>query len=502
MKIENISQITKYLFDNHSLKQTIFKNTFWLTIGTGASRVLNFVLMVFVIRILGATEYGKFSFALAFVSLFTVVADLGISTMLVREFAKEKEREKEFYSLISLKIILGLGMLILTIIGALFVTADTNIQKMIFILALYALTNSFIDTVYSFFQSRQKMEYQALAAVFGSLCLAVLGFFIVFYFPSARNLSLAFMSAGLITLFFLMIFFHQRVLPLRVAWQKNIWKKFLFLSWPLAFTSFFALLYTYIDSVMLGYFGQIRENGFYNAAYRIAWMAYIFTGLAVTSFYPVLSRAFEESKERLQQIWNAQMELMTAFALPMMIGGIILAPRIIEFLYGKEFLPSVLALQILIVMSGILLLYAAFYQVLIVANHQKKLILAALFGAVVNIALNIILIPKYSLYGAAIASCITQLLLFFLFFIFTLKFTSIRFPDLRFLNFLAIIMISGAAMSFVLVQPQIYYLNVFLSIIVGILTYVATFFVLKLAQNRIVLNLSNIESALRDGQRR
>ncbi|MDO8743404.1 MAG: flippase, partial [Candidatus Azambacteria bacterium] len=432
-----IPDINNLLFGNHSLKQTIFKNTFWLTIGTGASRILNFVLMIYVVRILGVAEYGKFSFALAFVSLFTVVADLGVSTILVREFAKNKEREKEFYSLISLKIILGLAMLGLVIAGSFLITPDSVIRKIIFILAFFSLINSFIDTSYAFFQARQKMEYQAVAAILGAVLLAILGFFVVFYFPNAENLSTAFLLANLITLLFLLIFFHLKIFPLKIRWEKTIWQKFLAISWPLAFTSFFGLLYTYIDSVMLGYFGQIRENGFYNAAYRIAWMSYIFTGLAVTSFYPILSRAFGESKEKLQRVWNYQMELMTAFAIPLMIGGIILAPRIIGFLYGAEFLPSVLALQILIVMSGILLLAAAFLQVLIVANHQKKLILATLFGAVVNIALNIILIPKYSFYGAAFASCVTQLLIFFLLFIFTLKFTSIRFPDLRFLIFLA-----------------------------------------------------------------
>ncbi|MDO8435866.1 MAG: polysaccharide biosynthesis C-terminal domain-containing protein, partial [bacterium] len=96
------------------------------------------------------------------------------------------------------------------------------------------------------------------------------------------------------------------------------------------------------------------------------------------------------------------------------------------------------------------------------------------------------LIPKYSFYGAAFASCVTQLLIFFLLFIFTLKFTSIRFPDLRFLIFLATIMISGAAMSFVISRPQVYYLNIFISIIIGILVYLATFLVLKLAQKRII----------------
>ena len=111
------------------------------------------------------------------------------------------------------------------------------------------------------------------------------------------------------------------------------------------------------------------------------------------------------------------MELMTVLSIPLVIGGVVLAPRIVDFMYGASFFPSILALQILMVMAGILLFYAGFYGILIVANHQKKLIWVTLFGAVANIILNLILIPKYSLYGAAVASVMTQLLIFFLLFI-------------------------------------------------------------------------------------
>lgn len=492
---DNLKLLRGLLLENGGLKQTVFKNTFWLTLGTGLSRVLNFVLMVYVARILGATEYGMFAFAMAFVSLFTVVADLGIATILVRKFSQNKENEKEFHALISLKMVLGILMIAFSIVGAFFITHDPNIQKIIFILAFATLANSLIDTMYAFFQARQKMEHQASAAILGALLLTAFGFLVVLNFPSAENLSYAFLAANTITIVFILMFFHFKVYPIKLSWQKNIWRKYLVVSWPLAFTSFFGLLYTYIDSVMLGAYGMITENGFYTAAYRIAWMAYIFTGLAVTSFYPILSQSLGESKERFQQIWDYQMELMAVLAVPMMIGGIILAPKIIDLFYGVEFLPSVLALQILIVMAGILLLYAAFNQVLIVANQQKKLIFATLFGAVANIVLNFILIPKYSLYGAAAASALTQLLLFFLLAVFAVKFTAVKFPNLGFLKFFAKVMVAGIVMSYVLSRPQIFNLNIFLAMALGIMAYGISILILqfgKSIKNQFALRLSII----------
>lgn len=468
MKKIDINKIQTILFDNKTIKQTIFKNTFWLMVGNGIAKCLAFVLLIYVARILGATEYGKFTFALAFVSLFAIFADLAISTILIREFAKEKEKEKEFYSLISLKILLSFGTLLLIIISSLFITADPLIRKTILILALFILVDGFISISYAFFQARQRMEYQAGLIIFGALVLTTCGFFVILNFPSAENLSFAYLSANIVTLIFILIFFHFKILPLKISWDKSIWRRFLSLSWPLAFAVFLATLYNHMDSVMLGYFGKITETGWYNAAHRIAWTSFVFIGLIVGSIFPMISRAFQESKEKFQKIWDYQMELMIVLSFPLMLGGIILAPRMIDFFYGQNFAPSILALQILIVMAGIIILYGPFSQTLVVANLQKKIFWAVLLGAIVNVILNLILIPKYSLYGAAVATVITHLLIFFLFVRLTLKFAPVKISYLRFLTVFIGVILSNVVMFFAISQLKI---HVLFLIIIGVIVY-------------------------------
>ena len=123
MEIKNFSDVRSFLFDNTSIRQTIFKNTFWLAVAGGISKLLKFVLFVYVARILGATEYGKFTFALAFIGLFIIFADLGLSQIITREFAREKEKEKEFSAIVSLKILLSLGTFVLVLLGSFLVVA-------------------------------------------------------------------------------------------------------------------------------------------------------------------------------------------------------------------------------------------------------------------------------------------------------------------------------------------------------------------------------------------
>jgi O-antigen/teichoic acid export membrane protein len=138
-------------------------------------------------------------------------------------------------------------------------------------------------------------------------------------------------------------------------------------------------------------------------------------------------------------------------------------------------------------MAGIIFLYYPFSQVLIASNQQKKVFWAVFYGVIINIVLNLILIPKFSLYGAAIATVVTNLLIFFLLVRFTLKFTSISPFNLRFLLTFIGVCFSGAVMYFVISHPVIFYLNVLLSVLIGVGTYFVFFFGYRKLVNQILL---------------
>jgi len=479
MRIRNFSDAKSIFFDNLTVKQTVFKNTLWLAVAAGVNRFLTFFLFIYVARILGPTEYGKFTFALAFIFLFSIFSDLGLSRIITRELSREKEKEKEFSVLLSLKLLLISGALIAVLIGSFIITSDLIIRKIIWILAGYVIIGSFAKIIYSFFQARQKMEYEALARIFQTIIYTGFGFFVIFNFPSAINLAYGCLIAVLIYLFFLLLFFHFKIYPLYFNWNKLIWKKYLSMSWPLVFAGLFATIYSQIDTVMMGHLGQITQTGWYNAAYRIVGVTLIPMGLISTSFFPVLSKSFKESKEELQALWNYQMTIMIFLAFPIIVGGVVLAPKIIDFIYDQSYFPSIFAFQILVVMAGTIFLYNAFQQGLVVANQQKKIFWVVLLGAIINIILNLILIPKFSLYGAAISTVITNLLILFLLIKFILKFTAINPFNLKILTEFIIAIICSMIMYFVISSSLIYSLNVILTILVGGGFYLICFLIIN-----------------------
>jgi len=308
MMADNFLKIKALFFNNLGLKQTILKNTFWLAVGKGVSTLLKIFLVIYIAKILGPTEFGKFTFALAFIGLFVIFSDLGISKILTREFARDKEKERDFPAIVSLKLILTIATLGLIFIGSFFVTLDPEIRKIIWILALYTLINRFLETVYSFFRARQKMEHQAWAEILQAALLTGFGFFVLFTLASVQYLSLSYLLAAFISLTIILVFFHFKVFPLRFSFNKSIWKVYLAMSWPMALVGVFGAIYVNIDSTMMGYFGQITQAGWYNAAHKITGVAVLPMILISQSFFPALSRLVTESKGKLQSAWNYYMK--------------------------------------------------------------------------------------------------------------------------------------------------------------------------------------------------
>lgn len=483
----DIKGFKNLFFQNLGIKQTIFKNTFWLAVAEGISRLFQFILIIYIVRILGATEFGKFTFALAFVSMFVVLSDFGLSDITIRELSRDKKSEKEYSGILFLKILLSIGALILILIGSFFITPDPVIQRVIWILAVFVLISNFFFIIYAFLRARQKMEYEAGLKILQALTIVGVGFFILFKFPSIESISWGYLVANFIVLIFALVFFHFRIQPLKLNLNKVIWQKFFKFSWPLGMAAIFGGIFVNIDSVIMGYFGQITQVGYYAVARQIVGFLIIPATLISVSFFPVLNKIFEESLEKLQRIWGFYMESMIVLSIPLVAGGLIFASRIINFIYGQNFNTSIMALQILIFIVGINFLCYPYVLMLIVSHRQKKNLQINLITVITNISLNFLLIPRYSLYGAAVACVITNIVFLILVVVFSKYFIPIPIFNLRLFKVLIIAILSSLIMITVLKQPLIYNLNLLLTIIIGILIYFTTLFLFykgKLARSK------------------
>jgi len=478
MKIKNLSGLKTFLFDNKTTRQTIFKNSVWLGLAEIINKVLIFVLFIYVARILGATEYGKFNFAIAVMYLFSILPGFVSPEIVTRELSQDKDKEKEYSDILSLKVLLGLGGTALLIISSFFLTSDPVVRKVIWILALYNLFGAPIDILHAFFRARQRMEYESAIKILDAVLSVAFVFFVIFKFPSIVNLSYAYLAESFVLLVVVVIFFHFKIHRLSFSWDRKIWEKIFSLSWPMALVVLITTAYNQTDSVIMGYLGQMTENGWYNAALRITKLTLVPVALLSHSFFPVLSKFYRE-KENLQKIWDFQTKIMIILALPLVAGGVLTAPKIINLFYGQVYAPAALAFQILIFMVGIAFLYDTCRQALIITHQQKKLFWAVLAGAVVNVILNLILIPRFSLYGAAWSSVIANLIILFLLVGFVIKFTTVRPLNSDILLSFLVSGVASGLMYLAISWTVFAQLNVIFLILIAIVVYFGSLFVLR-----------------------
>lgn len=475
----NFAKLGKFLFYNIGHKQTILKNIFWLAIGEGSLRLSAFLILIFAGRILGPTEFGKFAFALAVVSLFAVLSDFGLFDIVIRDFSRNQEEQKEFFAVLSLKTVLSVGTLLLICGASFFVASDSVVRTVIWLVGGYFIFNGFIAIFCAFFRARMLMEYEALVKTLQAIFVTAVGLYILFNFPSAINLSYGYLLSSFCIFLFVLFLISFRVQRLKVDLDINAWKKFFGRSWSLGFAMIFGVIYIYIDSVMLGFWGQITEVGWYNAAYRIIGIPLVAMTLISMGFYPALSKFIKESKENLSKFWDYQMEIMIVLAVPLAAGGIVTAPQIINFFYGASYSPSIGVFRLLILAAAVNFLFNPYNMALIIADQQKKHLWICFITALLNIVLNLVLIPKYSFYGAGLATLVSYIVLFILEVEFSRRFTPIAVFNLKLAKVLFMAILSSAAMIIIIRIPFIYYsfnfIGLFLS---GATVYFSVLFLL------------------------
>ena len=403
-----------FLFQNQNFHQVVLKNSFWLLTAELVSRGFKFILIMYTARILGAYQYGQFAFLLNLAALLIILAEFGLPLLVTREFSKERENKQTvFDALLGLK--LALSFLLLLIIGFLSLFLNQfELKITLLVLGFYLIIDNFSQMFVGYFRSQQKMQHEAMVRITGICLTVVFGFFVLYYRPSIQNLSFAYALGAFLALILAGLIYRFFYQSFRLKIDLTIWKEFIRLAWPLVLISAFLSLYQYSDSVMLGLFHLIKDNGFYNAAYKILDLAVLPIALITSVFFPIISslnpQKNEENKKQLNYVFSRYFAYSLGLMVFITLSVFFLAPLIIFVVYGVAYQPSLLALQILLLANIAIYLSWPFNNLLIAFNYQKQQMTISSIGALINIILNLILIPKFSLYGAALATAFTYFL--------------------------------------------------------------------------------------------
>ncbi len=459
-----------------STARTIAKNTAVLFAATIISYILAFFVNIYIARYLGAEGFGILSLAIALTGIFTIFTDLGLNTLTIREVTRDKVlTNKYLFNTSIIKIFLafltfGLIFTTVNIIGY-----PEEVSYVIYIITLSVIFTAFTNIFNSMFQAYEQMEYMSIGNILNSVILFTGVIIGTTYKLDISFFATIYLVASVFVLIYSFITYIWKFPKPKINLDLSFWKSTLKEALPFGATSIFGSIYYWIDSVMLSQMVGNEVVGWYNAAYRLMMVFLAIYTVYLAAIFPAMSKFYKTSDEYLRFSYERSYKYLLIVSLPIAVGITLLADKIILLIYGNGYIPAIFALQILIWTIPLLFINGLSGYLLNAINRQTVLTKIIFIGAVLNIILNLILIPNFSFIGSSFATVITELSLSPLLFHVLFK---ANYADRRSLSKdLPNIIASNAVMAILIVILRD--INLFLLILIAAIVYFAATYLFK-----------------------
>ena len=455
--------------------RTVFANMSWLMVSQIITSVLAFIWTLVIARYLGVSDYGIFGTANSFVVIFGLLADFGITTYLVREISTDFSRESEYMNnALTLKVFLVIFYLAVVFIAMLVLNWNTYLITISLLFAFENVFKSFFLLMFSSFQAHELMKYQSIA----NIILNVLSFIFIIGFTftdyGLYGIAFAFVLANFITLIYSAYIHYTKFIVFHWSFDFKEYKRMILAGLPFALTSLFYTIYYSIDMVMLTQFDNAYSTGLYNSSYKLISVITLFYTIYSAVIFPVMSKLFNDSEELLNLSYNKSIKYLSLVTIPLSVATLFYAGDVIYLCYGNQYAQAASVLQILIWTVCFLFVNGA-CSLLLNSSHKEVFVTKVyLFAAIFNVILNLFLIPRYSVYGASVATVLSEI------FILVMELYMIsridQLPNRHLVFDIGKIVIASILMGIVLYYAH---LSIWLAIPVGIIVYFAVFILIK-----------------------
>ena len=377
---------------------------------TGANLVAQafaFFSTAYVARRVQAEGFGWIGFAQGFLTYFTLITDLGLRTIGMREVAKHRDEVSRWVGhILGLRVLLASASTLVFLGTVVLLPKSAGYKLFLAEYGLMIFTSALLlDWA---FQGLERMELVALGETLraaGFLALVLIG---LHHRSQIFRLPLFTVLSQLFPVALLMGIFRWKFHRIRPTFDWSAWKDLLKQSLPISLGGLTLQFATGLDVVLLGFLRPESEVGFFSAASRLAFMPTSFTAVLGFAMFPVMARYWKDEPSRLGEIVRVLGRVLVLMALPMVVAGWVFAPQVLSLVFGRAFLPAASSFRILL---GYLLLahiYCPFYYLLPACGKEKAFMRAMMTGAVVGLAANIVLTPLWGGPGAASAKVLAH----------------------------------------------------------------------------------------------
>lgn len=369
---------------------------------------LGVVITIFLTRYLGPAGFGKYTFALVFVTLFGVIGDWGMTLIGVREASRKIESAGEIVgNILVVRFLLAFVAIILSNIAVFVLPYSTEIRTLVGISSLSLLALSIKTSFQIVFNARLRMEFFALSELAANALVIFLVAFLIAIKAGLPMIMVAFLS-GQIFAAGVAWLLGVRLSPIKLSLFRKETAYILAESLPMGAILVLFTVYNRIDTVLLSYFKGEEAVGLYGAAYRIFEVLVLGAAYFANSILPLISNLAMNNRSALKVVYEKAMIILLLMGIAAAVVNFLLAPIGIAIVAGSKFSGAILALQILSLALVVSYLNHLNGYTLIALGKQWYSFAIAIVALVINLGLNVIFIPRFSLYAAAAITFVTE----------------------------------------------------------------------------------------------
>lgn len=470
--------LTKLSIPTQGVGFSYMKNTSWIGFATGIEYVLSYLLILIISRLLGAQGLGQYSFVFAFASFFFIFSDWGMSPLMVKDLSRDFSSANKYISnIITFKgLLLILSLLVYVVV--LFFIGRQDVFLALILVGFISVSSKFS----AFFKNILRIKHQAkpiaISLVLERVLAVIMGGFILWQYQSLNLLFVGLLCSELIRLS-IVYFFARKHFTYSLSFDWSFLKSLFAKGYPFIFIAVFSMVYVQLDTIMLTFMKGDLVTGWYNASYKLINVLNIITVVLLTFGAPLFSKLYKENKEHLRKLFEHVLKYSLLLLFPIVVGVQFLSFRIVEFVYSFNSAETALVFQILIIAQVFVFLTAIMASFIAYSDKEKVFAKIAGLGAIINIVLNLLLIPKYSLYGAGTATLITYFVMFIIMYVYIQK-KILAFSLFKNLAFALI----GSLILFFFI-PYIIHLHLFFIIMLSALVYGVLFVVYEIVSRKL-----------------
>lgn len=405
MKLPALPGFDAQAFDKY------LKNTGWLLMARVGSLLIKMLVTAVVLpNYLGDAQTGILNYPLVLVSFFVAASSLGTDSLVTRELLVHPQQHHTILgSAFRLRLFAGFAAIPLIYLAYLFIAyyapePPAAPLNYVAIVSLMCVAQS-VNIIDCYFQSIAKGKFIMYVQVGANLLSALLKLVLILSdAPLTAFVWMLLADAILLSLGYLYVYRAQRHNPFHWKFDRAVALNLLKHSWPLALSSVFVTLYMKIDQLMLDAFWGKSALGVYATVVTLSEGWYFFPMALVAALFPALMHARRDDPARYQKRLQQLYELMVIISVGIALIITFAAPYIYQWLYKPEFYIGAPTLAIHIWAGVFVFLGTASGQYLIAESLTRISFLRTAIGALTNVLLNLWLLPRYGMNGAAVAT--------------------------------------------------------------------------------------------------